>query len=199
MKSITSLIIVILLATVIVTTPLITYAHAAKTVVPFSFHRITGVSSSIVVDANQKNSQDEDEHLANRWGTVRKIPYSNTAVGSGWLNLTTLRSVTNWEIPPAVEGDFTSGSRGSGHGIYKLFLNITSGPHGAGTFEGFGVLKWEHDFTQTPLISLQTQNFTLMQGTGAFEGAKLHWDIYASRLPSNTQVESWTVGELILP
>jgi len=200
LKSRNSLIIVILLATVIVTTPLVAIVHAEKTVVPFSSYSKTAVSSAIAVDANQKNSQDEDEHLAIRWGTVRKIPYSNPAVGSGWLNMTTLRSITNWEIPPAVIGssDFT-GARGSGHGVYKLFLNITSGPYGAGTFEGFGVLKWEYDFTQTPLIHLTIGNYTLMQGTGAFEGAKLNWNLYSSRLPSNTQAESWRVGELILP
>ncbi len=198
MKSKTSLIFVILLVTVMVTMPLIGSADAKKTVVPFSSYTKTTVSSLIVVDATQKNSHDEDEHLSIRWGTVRRIPFSNVAVGSGWLNMTTLRSITNWEIPPAVEGDFT-GARGSGHGIYKLFLNITSGPYGAGTFEGFGVLKWEYDFTQTPLIHKTMANYTMMQGTGAFEGAKLNWYLYSSRTPSNTQVESWRAGELVLP
>jgi hypothetical protein len=72
---------VIILLVILTATPFIASAQAKKTTIPFSTYReATGGSGA--TDANQKTSQDEDEHLLIRWGTARDIPYSNSAVGT---------------------------------------------------------------------------------------------------------------------
>ncbi len=187
-----------LLLTTLLATPLITSVQADKTVIAFSSYREVVMGSSTASDANQKTSQDEDEHLLIRWGTTRDLPYNNPAVGAGRLYLETVRSITNYEVPPLTPGAVQG--VGNGHGIYAVKINITGGTHGVGTLEGFAIMTWEWDFTISPARHVQTANYTLMRGTGDFEGAKLDYDSWSIRLATGVnKYGSWTVGELVLP
>jgi hypothetical protein len=59
-------------------------------------------------------------------------------------------------------------------------------------------MTWEWDFSISPAIHIQSANYTLMQGTGAFEGAKLNYENWNVRLPSG-KYGVWRVGEFVLP
>ena len=186
---------VILLLAVLMATPLIACAQAAKTTIVFSSYRTVAGGGGVATDANQKTSQDGDEHLLIRWGTFRNITYSNPAVGTGRMYLTTVRSITNYEVPPSTPGATQGVAKG--HGIYTVKIDMPSGSR-VGTLEGFAIMTWEWDFTSSPATHVQSANYTLMQGTGGFEGAKLDYDSWNIRYP-NGSYGVWTAGELVLP
>lgn len=185
----------LLLATFMATS-LIMLVQATKNVMPFSSYSEVSVTPGGGTDANQKTSQDEDGHLLIRWGTTRDIPYSNSVVGTGRMYLETVRSITNYEVEPSTPGAVNGVAKG--HGIYKVKIVITTGPNTGASLEGFAIMMWEWDFSISPAMHIQSANYTLMQGTGAFEGAKLHYDNWNVRLPSG-KYGVWRVGEFVLP
>lgn len=196
MKKKILIVIGILLLAILLATPLLASVQAAKTTIQFSFYRTVSSGGAAATDANQKTSQDEDEHLLIRWGTSRNLTYSNAAVGAGRVYLDTVRSITNYEVAPSTPGA-TEGVA-EGHGIYKVKIDIKTGTNGVGTLEGFAIMTWEWDFTSSPATHIQSANYTLMQGTGDFEGAKLNYYNLNIRLPGGSY-DIWTVGELVLP
>ena len=187
--------IVLLLATLMVI-PFVTSVQAKKTIVPFSSYVEVSITPGGGTDANQKTSQDENEHLLIRWGTTRDIPFSNPVVGGGRMYLETVRSITNYEVEPSTPGAIEGAAKG--HGIYKVKIAITSGPYVGGSLEGFAIMFWEWDFSSSPAKHIQSANYTLMQGTGALEGAKLQYDNWNIKLTSG-KYGVWKVGEFILP
>ena len=187
MKRKVSMILVALMATAMLATPLIGNVQAAKTRVPFSYTQTVPVPKGTQVDVKWT----PDWHTNINRGTYRTSSYSGP-LGVGTVYWEAIISVTHYDNETLGYTTF------QGHGNYREIFTITGGPYGAGTLEGVRVMEWDFDISRPANVRYHLWgNGTYQHGTGDFEGMRMDCTIDIMQVPPN-RIETYS-GEIILP
>jgi len=193
--------VVMMLALVIVLTPMLGTVQAKRTVdvytrtpgvdlptvvsitdVPSTFNKVCGSGRVWITSGRQRTyiyGDPGDDRGPLGYGTQSsKEIISISRITDVWVPTPT------GEIPVA----------GQGFAIYKVTLTIEDGPYGTGTLSGIAKLNQEWDFTVTPPKYDFTGTLKFTRGTGDFARAKvnikLHYTLFTGIIHTTTTVIS---------
>lgn len=166
---------------------LILPAHAAKTIVPFSYTETIPVPKA----TNVHVTWTPDWHTNINRGTYRTSTY-NGPLGTGTIYYEAIISVTHYD-------NLTTGyTTFNGHGNYREIITITNGPYGTGTLEGIRIMEWNFDISRPVSTRYHLWGTaTYQHGTGDLDGIRMVVSIDTYQVNPN-RISTYT-GSIILP